>query len=241
MPLVRDQRDQLARALRWARLNGWQHDVYPNTWRSADSETHVRFDSDSGELFVDRMTLSAEPLRCRVAIVPVDSPELALDVLVALGCLPVDLAPKYAPPWVSDYSGQHAAPEPARAKCVRWYNREKHLDHLWQLADDFVRCVGWPDDPRMHAGLGVECWLCAGPCLIDEHSDQLDSPAMFADAGQAFADLVDGRVSAGRASEVLSQLAQQGLIVSVAYHEESISGPADLMDGVAEIFTENEQ
>lgn len=49
---------------------------------------------------------------------------------------------------------------------------------------------------------------------------ELDSPADFADAGRQFADRTDGRISAGIAAEVLSQLAGAGLIASSAYLNE---------------------
>jgi hypothetical protein len=51
----------------------------------------------------------------------------------------------------------------------------------------------------------------------------LDGPISFADAGQAFADLVDGRVTPCRAACVLSTLARQGLIVSTEYADEMAS------------------
>lgn len=244
MPLARAQRERLALALRWARGHGWQHDAYPNTWRSADGQTHVRYDSQDGELVVDRLTLSADPLRCRVALVPVDSPDLALDVLAALGHLPKELAPgftSYAPP--PGYRGQHEAVTDAR--CLLWYGHEQHAEHLWQrgISNDVARCGGWSNDLSLHAGLGIECGHCGGRCRVDDDDDnaELDSPAGFTDAGHALADLVDGAVTADRAAEVLSSLAGSGLIVSVAYHEQALSGPADVMDDVAEIFAEGDK
>lgn len=91
MPLAREQRVRLARALSWSRSAGWQHDAYPNTWRSTDRQTHIRYDTAEQTLVVDQMRLDQDPLRCRVAMVPVDSPEVALDVLAALGHLPWEL------------------------------------------------------------------------------------------------------------------------------------------------------
>lgn len=240
MPLARAQRERLAYALRWARRNGWHHNACPSShWRSPDNETHIRYDSSDGELIVDRLTLSADPVRCRVALVPVDSPEIALDVLAALGHLPRELAPgfaSYEPP--PGYRGAHEAVSEAR--CLLWYGHEQHAEHLWQRRDDLALCKGWSNDLRHHAGLGIECEHCGGRCRVDDQAE-LDSPATFADAGQAFADLVDGAVTADRSAEVLSSLAQNGLIISVAYHEEVLAGPADVMDDVAEIFAEGDQ
>lgn len=54
----------------------------------------------------------------------------------------------------------------------------------------------------------------------DGCAEEFDGPASFTEAGQAFADLVNGGVSAGRAAEVLSTLARQGLIVSTEYADE---------------------
>lgn len=55
---------------------------------------------------------------------------------------------------------------------------------------------------------------------LDGCAEGFDGPASFTEAGQAFADLVNGGVSAGRAAEVLSTLARQGLIVSTEYADE---------------------
>jgi hypothetical protein len=53
---------------------------------------------------------------------------------------------------------------------------------------------------------------------------EFDGPASFGQAGQAFADLVHGRVTPLRAAEALSTLARQGLIASIEYLEETASG-----------------
>jgi hypothetical protein len=166
MPLTREQRFRLARALGWSRANGWKHDAYPNCWRSADGRTHVRYDTAEETLVVDHLQLDQDPLRCRVALIPIDDPDRALRMLAALGHLP-DL---------------DAWPEP-------------------EIADETD-------------GTGP---AAAAP-------DAFDGPASFAEAGQVFADLVDGDVMPDRAAEVLSQLARAGLIVSVAYYDETVAG-----------------
>lgn len=171
MPLAREHRNSLARAMRWSRFNGWAHDVYPNTFRSTDDRTHVRFDSIDSTLVIARVDPDSSPLRCRVTLVPVETPDVALNVLAALGHLPVELCPL----------------------------GEKLLGDLR------------PDDT---------------PDPGDPDPDPFDGPASFIEAGQAFADWVDGRVTAERAAEVLSKLARDGLIVSVAYHDEAVEDRA---------------
>lgn len=91
------------------------------------------------------------------------------------------------------------------------------------------------------------CKCCDAPCLCINCLHPvpppalplpvLDDPEDFAEAGQAFADAVQGDVTATVAARVLSMLAGSGLIVSVRYHEETSSaGPegdamaADLAD-----------
>jgi hypothetical protein len=274
MPLAYDHRVHLARVLAWSRRNGWQHDVYPNTWRTTDGATHVRFDADKGQLVVDRMT--GDPLRCKVALIPVDSVDEALRVLAALRHIPWSYAvdPVYEQEWLSQVrspfptaddctravyrtlmdGGRHAyistycqhgqhddcrltckccdapclcsgclhvVPEPETARCLMSYGGERHPQHHWQRDDDaWLKCLGWP------------------LVQVDESTpDELDGPASFLDAGQAFADWVDGRITSERAAEVLSRLAQQGLIVSAAYHDEVTGGGStDLMDDLADIF-----
>jgi hypothetical protein len=158
MPLAREQRVRLARVLTWSRMHGWVHDVYPNTWRSADGLTHIRFDSQDEELVVD--LLRPSPLRCRVALIPVETPELALRVLAALGHIPTALA------------GPDMSPAPG-----------------------------------VHVQRDVP--------------DEFDGPASFTEAGQTFADLVDGQVTPEQAAEALSHLARSGLIVSAEYFNET--------------------
>lgn len=57
-------------------------------------------------------------------------------------------------------------------------------------------------------------------------SDRYDGPASFAEAGEAFAEWSRNRLSAYWAAELLSRLAQAGLIVSVELHEEVAGGYA---------------
>jgi hypothetical protein len=68
-----------------------------------------------------------------------------------------------------------------------------------------------------------------------------DGPASFERAGEALEEMVNGRISAVRAAEVLSALAQQGLIASIEYVEQTtdelarftdcgMSDPSDIAD-----------
>lgn len=180
MPLAREQRVRLAKVLGWSRAHGWKHDVYPNTWRSADGLTHVRFDSQDEQLVIDDLSLgNGGPVRCRVALIPVEHLDLALRVLAAFGHIPATLV------------SSNEAPDPG------------------------ARAVDVPDG--------------------------FDGPASFAEAGQAFADLVDGQVLPEQAAEGLSSLARSGLIVSAAYFNESrgVADDADgaLADDLADVLT----
>ena len=250
MPLVREQRDRLARALRWSRMFGWKHDVHPHSWRSADGLTHVRYDAQEQELVVDRFQPGQDPLKYRVALVPVDSPDRALRVLAALGDLPIRLGfseldddeiraayrtlmldGRHAYMSLSCQHGQHDDCQrtcaccgatcvctsclhvdraPAPAKCLMWYENDEHGQHTWERNDEWVECSGWPP-PRVEP--------------VDP--DSFDGPTSFIDAGQVFADLVDGRVLPDQAADALSKLARQGLIISVEYHDETCGGQAD--------------
>jgi hypothetical protein len=210
MPLAREQRDRLARALRWSRAHGWVHDVYPSTWRSRDHRLHVRYDATDEHLVISRTT--TDPMRCRVTLVPVDSPDVALRVLAALGYLPFSLG---ALDNLPDLDADLTPPiEPMAVDCLRRLGLEGHRPHLWQLPDEpqdnpvWARCAGWPES-------------LVGAADSD---DLFDGPASFVEAGQALADLVHGRVMPDEAAGVLSQLAQAGLIVSVAYHDEITGG-----------------
>ena len=118
----------------------------------------------------------------------------------------------------------HVVPEPEPARCLMSYGGEAHPAHRWERGDGWVECLGWPPPPQTR---------CETP-------DEFDSPASFADAGQAFADWVDGRVTPDEAGQVLSRLAHQGLIVSAAYHDEVTGGSADLMDDLADIFRDQQ-
>lgn len=178
MPLARDQRVCLARVMAWSRKNGWTHDAYPNSWRRTDGQARVHFDREDNALIVD-----ASRPRGRAAVVPVESPEVAVDVLAALGHVPAELSPMI----------NHKCPSATPCLCAGC-----HHD-----AEPPVALLWGDDDP-----------------------DAFDGPASFLEAGQAFADHVDGRISAERAAEGLSRLARDGLIVSVAYHEEVCGGHA---------------
>lgn len=54
----------------------------------------------------------------------------------------------------------------------------------------------------------------------DVCANDFDGPVSFTEAGEAFADLVNGVVAPRRAAEVLSELARSGLIVSAEYADE---------------------
>lgn len=127
MPLARAQRMTLARVLSWSRRNGWVRDAYPNTRRSADGHAHVRFDAIDEMLVVDRLDPAADPLRCRVVMVPTDAVDVAVNVLAALGYIPPELCPMvvaehdeseriYYTPWTVEpqqpLPGMPEAPEP---------------------------------------------------------------------------------------------------------------------------------
>jgi hypothetical protein len=115
-----------------------------------------------------------------------------------------------------------------------------------------------------HDDCRLTCKCCGAPCVcdrclhtptyseplpvvpsVDDAPDAFDGPANFIEAGQAFADWVDGRVTAERAAEVLSLLARDGLIVSVGYHDElaegEAAGEAALMADLAAIIDGDEQ
>lgn len=185
MPLVREQRDCLARVMSWSRAHGWTHDAYPNSWRRTDGRARVRFDPEFRALIVDY-----PPPTSRAAWVPVDSPEVAVDVLAALGHVPAHLSP---------------------------------LASKFICTDPACPCASTEGDADFYA------------LELGDDPDAFDGPASFLEAGQAFADLVDGRVSAERAAEVLSRLARDGLIVSVTYHEEACAGQAIGSAGGAEV------
>lgn len=250
MPLAREQRNTLARVMRWSRSNGWAHDAYPNTWRSGDGQRHVRYDAIDGELVVDRMT--SDPLRCRVAVVPVASPEVAVDVLAALGCVPVELSPMGRGLLVG--LGDSTTSDGRVRMTYRSLMTEDRHGYMSTYCQH-----------GLHGDCKLTCKCCGAQCAcncqhtpifseplpvmpsVDDEPDDFDGPASFIEAGQAFADWVDGRVTAECAAEVLSKLARDGLIVSVAYHDEisegqaAAAGEAALMADLAAIIDGHEQ
>lgn len=248
LALTRDQRRTLARVLQWSRGNGWTHDVYPNSWRSADSRAHVRYDGIDTALVVDQQT--SDPLRCRVALVPVDSPDVAVDVLAALGHVPMELAPMAGRGLLVGLGDSETT------------DRRIRMTYRTLMTEDRHGYMSTYCQHGLHDDCKVSCKCCGAPCVcdgclhvspvtvseplpvmpsVDDEPDAFDGPASFIEAGQAFADWVDGRVSAEQAAEMLSRLARHGLIISVAYHDETSAavagGQGDLFDGyVGEIL-----
>lgn len=241
MPLAHDQRLTIARVLRWSRSHGWVHDAYPNTWRSIDGLTHVRYDAVDGVLVVDRMMPDQDPLRCRVALIPIDSPDVAVDVLAALGHVPPELSP-IGRGLLADLSIDDAVR--ATYRTLMPNGRHGYMSTYCQH--------GLHDDCKM------SCKCCGSPCVcdrclhtppytepenaltlpVDGEPEPFDGPADFVDAGQALADWVDGRITPEQGADVLSKLAGAGLIISVAYHDEMCGGQAD--DELEQIIRENE-
>lgn len=212
MPLAREQRIRLARVLSWSRSHGWVHDAYPNTWRSRDGQTHVRYDTAEHTLVVDHMKPHQDPLRCRVAMVPVDSPEIALDVLSALGHLPWGY--RRTPREVNDDETRAAYRElmpPAGHRYMSTYCQHGRHNNCRQV-----------------------CKCCDAPCVCSDcvhtptetpagpdDAGTFDGPADFAAAGRSFAYHTFGCLTSEQCAEVLSKLAREGLIISVAAHEDA--------------------
>lgn len=86
MPKFADDRQHLACVSHWMRTHGWEVDAYPNARRTVGARpTRVRWEAREGLVFV-------EPHGRQPSTVRVASVSQAVDVLVALGVLPVGLA-----------------------------------------------------------------------------------------------------------------------------------------------------
>lgn len=227
MPLTREQRVCLARVLSWSRSNGWQHSAYPNTRRTIDGNTHIAFDAADNELAI--YDNRGPDTRGLWALVTVESPEVAIDVLAALGYVPAEMAPMAGRALIVGLS-RSCSDEQTRMiyRALTDDDRHGYLSTYCQhgLHDDCKRT----------------CKVCGSPCLCDacdhqrgtyvseplpivpgagtQEDDTFDGPASFTTAGQVFSDWTNGVIAAPRAAELLSQLAHEGLIVSVDYHDE---------------------
>lgn len=157
MPLARAHRITIARVLSWSRRNGWVHDIYPNTWRSTDGLSHVRYDTVDQTLVVDHLVCDGSPPRWRVALIPVDSVDVAVNVLAALGRIPLGLCH-------SETFFYHDPPEPPPIyKELAWSNGEPQA---WDV-DEQQPLPGMPPAPEPDEFDGPASFSDAGQALAD--------------------------------------------------------------------------
>lgn len=94
MSHAKNQHARLVSVIRWALSDGqWERDAYPHTWRTTDRRTAVRYDEVDGALIIDHRPVGlAWSYRDSIGVESVD---MAVDVLAAIGLVPVELSPMY--------------------------------------------------------------------------------------------------------------------------------------------------
>jgi hypothetical protein len=94
-------RAQLAAVLRWARAAGWTRETGPRRgWAAPDGSAVVEADTATGELGVHYDPARPAPTWYQAATVA-----QAVEQLVTLGLLPVELSPCYASGWAEGWHG----------------------------------------------------------------------------------------------------------------------------------------